>query len=87
MSRGERSTLPEAACYRSRPAIAHRDPSANMLQGWFPGFGVGRSQASGRLGAFPSLYAGSVAIAEFNTPLPLRGQRRNLPASQFPARE
>jgi hypothetical protein len=24
---------------QSRPAIAHRDPTANTLQGWFPGSG------------------------------------------------
>ena len=33
------------------PTIAHRDPTAKALQGWFPGSG-GACACSGRLGAF-----------------------------------
>lgn len=73
---------------QSRTAIAHRDPTAYMLQGWFPGSGATRNRISDRFGTFPNPVEDSVATAEFSTPLPLRGQHRSLTGfPNYPVRD
>lgn len=64
--------------------IAHRDPTATVLQGWFPGSGESPILRFATDSA-PSqtLLIGSGGPCRVDTPLPLRGQRRLSPASQF----
>ena len=79
----ERRAVLMAAQCRTRPAIAHRDPTAYC---WRLVSGLWSSPSSGleltrRLPR--PLFRARWLIAEFNTPLPLRGQRRTSPASQI----
>jgi len=68
---------------RSRPAIAHRDPTAYCWR-LVSGLWSSPSPALELTRRLPKpLLRARWLIAEFNTPLPLRGQHRTSPASQI----
>jgi len=57
--------------------IAHRDPTAAMLQGWFPGSGGVAELHLATVSAPSQTLIGFGGLCRVDTPLPLRGQRRN----------